>query len=268
MNAKKLGIAFFVLASATASAQDYKPIGLPQLGPEPSSFPFTKDGLSYSGEASALQLVSTPAKTHLECERAVYIRSTGTYMNTYLVSDCSHKRSSYDSDFSDYYHNIKVVVDRVAQTYVRKAPIAKLSPAQSKCMKEQYEAWINGPAASQAGAASIHDDLGISKVEIILEDNAKKATPDAKLQFGPDASTKGRLKLRVLLTSAGQCITADASQLTMTITGWKAALASNKALKPVNSGVDTESSDKFVPGATPLPATPITAGTGTKIPTI
>ncbi len=250
---------FLLLNLASAQAQDYVPVApnLAEHSIDTSWFSFNQNGLNFSGQGVALKTGIIPSTSHLSCTSIFHYRYANIRDSVEHIEYCGGLTQSYGQNYTQTYTDLHVVATP-PRAFLAYEPLKKLNMAQFSCMRAQYDAF-NEIAGTPEAAASLSQALGAKRVSIAFEDNTKKALPDSALNYGPDASTPGAIKLRVVLNSKGECLLADASQLALTISKWKSTLASTQKPKPASGSspkVETAPLNKSCPAPATDSATP------------
>ncbi|MBI3542341.1 MAG: hypothetical protein HY075_03590 [Deltaproteobacteria bacterium] len=228
-NAARYALAAALISSVSAPlalAQSYK-AALPAKLATGNLALFTRsdNGLDYSASGTADLPKVIAATTQAICTRDRYLSLYDLHGIRYWAfdsraTDVLCHDNFFGDRFEELYSNRREVVVKPAVHVVASTPLKHLDEAQFGCLSSQTGA-LNKFLADAARLDFAKSTMKLSKVELSLEDNSKAAKADKQLTYGPDLKTPGTLKLRVVLTSKGECLFTSPEQLAVDFDVWK-----------------------------------------------
>ncbi|MGK5085526.1 hypothetical protein WDW37_19740 [Bdellovibrionota bacterium FG-1] len=193
--------------------------------------PINKGGIIYKIAVSHIEMQSQAVDTSATCEVDVFYaeetchdgcRPTGKW----LFRHTDHRPFGYpgsDCDHGDgyvyyiYNGNIKYVVKNTIpgthkiNHFVGASPVSPKGLAKA-CADDQSQVARSILSDGEAGQ-KLGELLKIKSVDVALTDNTAKLSKDESLKYGPEFLPNGRLLLKSVLNSAGECKKIEKSML-------------------------------------------------------
>ena len=233
-----------LFVATMAQAQTYQPKAN-NVADQVSQFSFSKDGVQYSAHVNKLQMelekYSKQAGTEdyeysareIKCDREYWVQKyistdkDGTEHYSDWQLDDTMKDFSDCPDQPELRGHIKVVtVNRHEEKFIMQRAVwaefsklvvhnnakIKFADKQKSCVNEQLQNLAEAEQSAEFQTI-IKQLLGVTKIDITLQDNTIKAWADKTIPYGIDTRTKGLLMIRAALNSKGDCVISSKDQL-------------------------------------------------------